>query len=193
MSSRLNLLFQTAPRQFLEKTVLFTDELTSPEATALMRNRLVHHLDLQPITTRATARVLSSLHLYSDMPLTSYFVPPSGSTLFPKYDPPYRFVFFPEFTGCRLLLRSEGDWLRVDCEEHLAGSLPPAESEPDSPFMDSFAYWDYTHGNLVGHIRATAIIVKEEGEPWTVMMQQIVGTEGFEVVRSLFTRPLKYF
>jgi hypothetical protein len=40
--------------------------------------------------------------------------------------------------------------------------------------MDSFAYWDYTRGELVGRIRATAVIVKEEGEPWTVMMQQIV-------------------
>ncbi len=193
MASRLNLLFQTAPKQFLERTVLFTDELTSPESAALMRNRTAHHIDLQPLKNRATAQVLSGLHLYSDTPLTSYFAPRGGSILIPKHDPPYRFVFFPEFSRSRLLLRAEGDaWLRVQCEEGVAGPMPAPESQPDSPYLDSFAYWDYTTGHLVGRIRATAVLVKDQDQPWTIFMQQIVGTPGFEVVRSLFSRTLRY-
>ncbi|MBV9154973.1 MAG: hypothetical protein JO097_01835 [Acidobacteriaceae bacterium] len=193
MASRLNLLFETAPKQFLEKTVLFTDELTSPESTALMRNRIAHCIDLQPLKGRATAQVLSGVHLYSDTPLTSYFTPPGGSALIPKDDPPYRFVFFPEFSRSRLLVRREGDgWLRLQCEEGLAGSMPAPESQPDSPYLDSFAYWDYTTGHLVGRVRATAVLVKEPNQPWTIFMQQIVGTPGFEVVRSLFSRSLRY-
>jgi hypothetical protein len=193
MASRLNLLFQTSPRQFLERTVLFTDELSSPDSVSKMRNRIAHHLDIQPMNDRATARVLSGLHQYSDMPLTSYFAPPGVSILIPKDNPPYRFVFFPEFNSCRILLRSEGeDWLRVECEQNVGGRLPAPEAASGSRYLDSFAYWDHTSGDLVGKIRATAVLVKEQGEPWTIFMQQIVGTPGFEVVRRLEMRRLRY-
>lgn len=193
MASRLNLLFQTAPRQFLEKTVLFTDELGTAESLALTRNRIAHHIDLTPLNVRAIARVLTGLHLYSDTPLTSYFVQPGSSALIAKKDPPYRFAFLSEFTCCRLLVRTDGDdWLRLQVEEGLAGSMPAPESQPESPYIDSFAYWDYTAGHLVGHIRATAVLVKEQDRPWTVYMQQIVGTAGHEVVRKLFSKTLRY-
>jgi len=193
MAARLNLLFQNAPKQFLEHTVLFTDRLTTPEFSNLMRHRAVHHIDLEPMQTRCSARVLPTINAYSDMPLTSYFAPPAGSALIPKEDPPCRFVFFPEFVGCRLLVRrEETDWLRIDCEPALGGSVPPAESQKDSVYVDSFAYWDHTRGHLVGRIRATTVLVKETGEPWTAYMQQIVGTPGFEVVRALYSRPLRY-
>jgi hypothetical protein len=86
----------------------------------------------------------------------------------------------------------EADWLRIECEQGLAGSLPPAETQKGSLHVDSFAYWDYTHGHLVGRIRATTVLVKERGEPWTVYMQQIVGTPGYEVVRELHWRALHY-
>jgi hypothetical protein len=193
MASRLNLLFQTAPKQFLEKTVLLSDELTSAEAQELMRNRIAHYIDIQPLQERTTARVLAGLHLYSDTPLRSYFVSPGRVTIIQKNDPPYRFVFLPEFNHCRLLIRAEGDeWLRLECEEGLAGPVLPRELEKDSPYLDSFAYWDYTRGELVGRIRATAVLVKEQNQPWTVLMQQIVGTPGHEVVRSVFSRTLRY-
>ena len=193
MASRLNLLFQTAPKQFLERTVLFTDELRTPENLALLRNRIANHIDIQPVNQQATAQVLANLHLYSDMPLTSYFVAPGSVAMIPKEDPPYRFVFFPEFANCRMLVSSEGeDWLRIQCEEGLSGRVPAAESQTESRYLDSFAYWDYTTGPLVGRIRATAVLVKEPGQPWTAFMQQIVGTPGHEVVRSLFSRALKY-
>ncbi len=193
MASRLNLLFQTAPRQFLERTVLFTDELSSPASLSLTRNRIAHHVDIQPLNERATARVLSGLHQYSDTPLTSYFVPPDISILIPRDDPPYRFVFVPEFNSCRILLRAEGEkLLRVDCERNLGGPMPPPESRPDAPYLDSFAYWDHTTDDLVGRIRATAVLVKEPDQPWTIFMQQIVGTPGFELVRRLETRALRY-
>jgi hypothetical protein len=193
MASRLNHLFQTAPKQFLEKTVLFTGELATSESLALTRNRIAHHIDLEPLDQRVNARVLTGLHLYSDTPLTSYFVPPGNSILIPRRDPPYRFVFFPEFSRCRLLLRAEGeDWLRVQLEEGLASAVPAAESQKNSPYLDSFAYWDYTTGDLVGTIRATAVLAKERDQPWTIYMQQIVGSLGHEVVRCLFSRPLRY-
>ncbi len=193
MASRLNLLFQTAPKQFLERTVLFTNELTSPESTALTQHRQVHFIDVQPIDTRTAARVLPNINAYSDLPLASYFIPPAGSALVPTENPPCRFVFLPEFVGCRILVRREGTgWLRFDCEVGLTGRVPPAESQKDSVYLDSFAYWDHTYGHLVGRIRATTVLVKETGEPWTIYMQQIVGTPGFEVVRQLISRKLRY-
>lgn len=193
MASRLNLLFQSAPKQFLERTVLFADELTAPESESLTRNRQVHNIDLEPVQTRCSARVLPNINAYSDLPLISYFVPLAGSALIPKENPPHRFVFLPEFVGCRLLVqREQAEWLRLDCEQGLVGVLPPAESHKGSKYVDSFAYWDYTDGHLVGRIRATAVLVKDPGEPWTVYMQQIVGTPGFEVVRQFVSRKLNY-
>lgn len=193
MASRLNLLFQTSPRTFLERTVLFTDELSSPASLSLMRNRIAHHLDIQPVNDRTTVRVLSGLHQYSDAPLTSYFAQPGVSIAIPKDNPPYRFVFFPEFNDCRVLVRADGEeWLRVECEQNVTGRLPAPEAEPGSPYLDSFAYWDHTSGDLVGRIRATVVLVKEQNQPWAILMQQIVGTPGFEVVRRLEMRALRY-
>ena len=193
MASRLNLLFRTAPKQFLEKQVLFTDELATPASLALMRDKLANHIDIQPLKHRCAARVLASLHLYDDLPLTSYFVAPERTILVPREHPPFAFVFFPEFTGCRLLIRPDGDdWLSLRCESGLTGRVPPIQAENGSHYIDSFAYWDYTTGDLVGRIRATAVLFKAQGEPWTMFMQQIVGTPGFEVVRSLFSRALRY-
>lgn len=157
-----------------------------------MRHRIAHFVDLQPMKERATARVLPFQHLYSDATLTSYFVAPGGFAIVPKEDPPYRFVFLPEFVGCRLLVSRESEQLlRFECEQGLAGPAPPPEFEPGSRYVDSFAYWDYTRGHLVGRIRATAVLVKEQAKPWTVFMQQIVGTPGFEQVRLLFSRALR--
>lgn len=193
MASRLNLLFQTAPRTFLERIVLFTDELSSPASLSLTRNRIAHHLDIQPVNDRTTVRVLSGLHQYSDAPLTSYFAQPGISIAIPKDNPPYRFVFFPEFNDCRVLVRADGEgWLRIECEQNVTGRVPASEADPGSPYLDSFAYWDHTSGDLVGRIRATAVLVKEQNQPWTIFMQQIVGTPGFEVVRRVEARPLRY-
>jgi hypothetical protein len=193
MASRLNLLFQSAPKQFLERTVLFTDELTSPQSSGLLRHKQIHFIDIEPLATRSSARVLPNLNAYADAPLRSYFVPPGGFALIPEEDPPCDFVFFPEFVGCRLLVQRESDeWLRLECEQGLAGRVPAAENQPGTRYTDSFAYWDYTSGHLVGRIRASAVLVKAAGEPWTFYMQQIVGTPGFEVVRELHWRKLRY-
>lgn len=193
MASRLNLLFNAAPRQFLERTVLFCDQLTSDESLSMMRNKITHFIDLEPLQLRASARVLAGLHQYEDTPLSSYFVPPVGTILVPKNDPPHRFVFLPEFSSSRLLVASDGDkWLKLSCEQNLSGTMPAAEAHPGSRYVDSFAYWDYTTGHLVGRIRGTAVLVKESDQPWTVYMQQIVGVPGHEQVRQLFSRALKY-
>jgi hypothetical protein len=186
MAERLNQLFQTAPDHYLERTVLLTDGLGTPESLEMIRSKGAHHVDLHSLKQRSYARLLTGLHHYRDMPLTSYIVIPGTPTLI-------RFVFCPEFACCRLLIQTEGtDWLKLSVEGGLAGPVSPPEDAPDSVYLDSFAYWDYTQGHLVGNIRATAVLVKDAGQPWTVLMQQIVGTAGFEVVRSLFSRPLRY-
>lgn len=195
MASRLNIRFVSAPKQFLERTVVFSDGLLSTESTALTRNRLTHFFDLEPSKERASVRVLAGQHLYSDdTHVTGYFVKPGSSTMVPKGDTPHQFVFLSEFTCCRLLVGNDGDdWLRLEMEENLVGRIPPAESASGSRFRDSFAYWDYTTGgDLVGRVRGTAVLVKQPAEPWTVYMQQIVGTPGFEQVRLLFSRQLRY-
>jgi hypothetical protein len=188
MASRLNHLFQTAPLQFLQRTVLFTDGLTSADSTQQMRHKIAHCIDLDPTGQhlQSRAKVLSSQHLYEDMPLIGYFVPPGGVALIPREDPPHRFVFLPEFTRCRLLITAHGECsLQLQLEENLAGVVP------NSTCLDAIGYWDFTTGHLLGVIRATAILVKDPGQPWTFIMQQIVGTQGRELVRQSFSRPLQ--
>jgi len=192
MSSRLNQLFQVAPASYLERTVLFTDSLSSHETLALTANRLVHHVDIEPINTRSRVRVLTALHQYSDVPMVSYVVPLVGFALVPKSDPPHDLVFLPEFTCCRLLVRSDGDWLRLSVDRDLHRMLPPPEAEADSPFCDSVNYWEFIAGDLVGSIRGTAVLAKEPDKQWRFLMQQIVGAAGHEVVRSTFSRDLRY-
>lgn len=193
MASRLNQLFQLAPHSYLERTVLLTDGLTSPESAALTTSRLVHNIDIDPVNVRSQARVLGGLHLYSDMHMVSYFVPLTGSTLVPKNDPPHRLVFLPEFTNCRLVVRTDGEnWLRLSLDTGLTAMLPPPETEPSSPYCDSFNYWETVTPDLVGRIRATAVLTKEKDKPWRFLMQQIVGPTGGEVVRKTFARDLRY-
>ncbi|MGC2658889.1 MAG: hypothetical protein WA324_13105 [Bryobacteraceae bacterium] len=193
MAERLNIRFVSAPKQFLEHTVVFTDGLLTGESAALTRNKLTHFFDLEPLKGRTALRVLAGQHLYSnDTHISGYFVKPGSSTMVPVGDTPHPYIFLSEFTSCRLLVRRDGDnWLRFEMEDNLSGSVPPAEG-PGSPFTDSYAYWDNTSGYLVGSIRGTAVVVKEPGGVWTIYMQQIVGTAGFEQVRMLFTRPLRY-
>ena len=190
MASRLNHLFQNAPQQFLEHTVLFADGLTSPESTAQMRHRMTHCIDLEPTRhhLQARARVLAAQHLYQDTPLVSYFVALAGVTLIPREDPPHQFVFLPEFTRCRLLVSADGDnGLKLQLEQNLSGKMPPPDPKR---YLDAFAYWDHMEGELVGVIRGTAVLHKLAGQPWTITMQQIVGTAGHELVRQSTTREL---
>jgi hypothetical protein len=88
-----------------------------------------------------------------------------------------------------LLISADGDnTLKLRIEENLSGKVPPPDP---ARYLDSFAYWDHTEGDLVGVIRGTALIYKAAGEPWKITMQQIVGTAGHELVRRTTTRPLK--
>jgi hypothetical protein len=185
MAFRLNHLFQTAPLNVLARTVIFVDRLHG----AHMRNKLTHFIDLEPTGKHARARVLAGMHEYQqDAPLQSYFVAPGTTTLVPREDPPYRFIFLPEFTNCRLLVSAHGDhgqYLRLQLEENMVGSVPaPGEG------FNSFAYWDHTTGLLVGVVRGTAVVYKQPGEPWTITMQQIIGIPGDELVRQVFTHQL---
>jgi hypothetical protein len=192
VSSRLNQLFQADPEAFLRRTVLFSDKLRSPESLVMTQNRIAHYIDIEPLGIRTTLRVLSSLQAYADMPLIGYFARPQHPVLLPKADSSSRFVFLPEFVSCRVLLRRDGSLLRIEVEQDLMSRFPGPETLPDSPYLDSFAYWDYTTGHLVGRIRATAVLVKHPDRPWTAYMQQIVGVEGHEVVRSVFSKEFCY-
>jgi hypothetical protein len=192
VAARLNQLFQLAPQSYLERTVLFTDGLASRETAALTANRLLHHVDIDPVNTRSQARILPGLHSYSDMPMVSYFVPLTGFAMAPKDDPPHCLVFLPEFTCCRLLVREDGDWLRLSLDHDLPSLLPPPENEIDSPFCDSINYWEFVTDDLVGRIRGTAVLIKEAAKPWRFVMQQIVGSPGAEVVRKTFSHDLRY-
>ena len=144
MASRLNIRFVSAPKQFLERTVVFSDGLLSAESSALSRNRLTHFFDFEPLKERTMLRVLAGQHLYeNDTHVTGYFVKPGASTMVPRGDTPHPFVFLSEFTCCRLLVRKDGDdWLRLEMEDNLVGRVPAAESGSDSPYTDSLAYWD---------------------------------------------------
>ena len=192
MASRLNQLFQIAPQAYLERTVLFTNDLSSDESRATMANRLIHHIDIDPVNTRSRARVLASIHQYSDQPMLSYVVPLEGVALVPKNDPPQMLVFLPEFTCCRLLVQDDQGWLRLSLDRDLNSMLPPPEAEPDSLYCDSINYWEFVADDLVGNIRGTAVLFKEPDQPWRFVMQQIVGAAGAEVVRRTFSRTLRY-
>ena len=157
-----------------------------------MRNKLTHFIDFEPVQLSASARVLSGLHEYQDAPLASYFVPPAGTLLLPKDNSPHRFVFLPEFSAARLLVGTDGGLLKLSVEQNLSGVMPAPEKHPDSRYVDSFAYWDHIGNDLVGRVRATAVLIKCPGEPWTIYMQLIIGIPGHEQVRRLFHRPLYY-
>jgi hypothetical protein len=186
MAFRLNHLFQTAPEAVLARTVIFMDGINP----AQMRHKLTHLIDLEPIGKHARARVLTGMHQYQqDSPLQSYYVVPGCATTVPRQNPPCRFVFLPDFTRCRLLISAEGDegqYLRLDLEENLNGTMPP----PDPKYLDCFAYWDHTNGPLLGIVRGTAVLYKQPDKPWAITMQQIVGIPGDEMVRMVFTRDL---
>jgi hypothetical protein len=195
MASRLNQLFQIAPDSFLERTVLFSHELASFESRSLMANKLVHHVDIDPIGTRSRVRLFPAIHQYfqhADVPMLSYVIPMEGFALVPKHEPPQKLVFLPEFTCCRLLVQDDEGLLRFSLDHDLKSILPPPEDEPDSRFCDSINYWEFVTSDLVGVIRGTAILFKELEQPWRFVMQQIVGPPGAEVIRQVFSRDLRY-
>jgi len=195
MASRLNQLFKVAPQSYLERTVLFSSELSTFESRAISANKLLHHVDIEPVNTRSRARLFPSLHQYAqcnDVPMVSYFVPYQGVALVPKEQTPHTLVFMPEFTCCRLLVQDDGSWLRLSLEHDLIRMLPPPEEENDSRFCDSINYWEFVTDDLVGSVRGTAVLFKEAERPWRFAMQQIVGPAGAEVVRKVFARDLRY-
>lgn len=164
------------------------DGLSTLEAAAQMRHKVAHFIDFERSGPHARARIFPAQHLYQDAPLPGYFLSPNEPILIPRDNPPHRFVFLPDFSRCRLLVSASGkDYLRLHLEQNLPGPVPPADP---ALYLDSFAYWDYTTGHLVGVIRGTAVLIKESDKPWTVVMQQIVGTAGHELVRQTFTRAL---
>ena len=195
MATRVNQLFLISPESYLHRTVLFSNDLATPESTMLMANKLLHHVDIEPVTNRSRVRLLSSIHEYSqhsDVPMISYVVPLEGVALVPKEGSPHTLVFIPEFTGCRLLVKDDEQWLQLSLNRELVRMETPPETEPGSRYCDSINYWEFAEKGLVGNIRGTAVLFKQPDKPWRFAMQQIVGPAGAEVVRKVFARDLRY-
>ena len=171
----------------MERTVIFVNQLDSPK----MRGKITHYIDLEPTGRHVQARALEGIHQYkADAPLVSYFVPGAQVALVKKDNPPHRFVFLPEFTNCRLTITADGtEYLRLQIEQGIHGAVPPPESHPNRQVLDCFSYWDYTKNDAIGVVRGTAVLFQQPGERWHVVMQQIVGIPGNELVRQIFMRP----
>ncbi len=194
MASRLNQLFQINPASYLERTVLLSNDLLSPESQDIMANRLIHHVDIEPVNTRSRARLLPNLHQYfqlSDVPMVSYVVPIEGTAQISKTDPQNDLVFIPEFTCCRLLVQDDEGLLRLSVDRGLLSMSPPPEQE-HSKYCDSINYFEYLTDDLVGSIRGTAVLFKQPDTRWRFAMQLIVGSAGHEVVHTVFSRDLRY-
>ena len=195
MSTRVNQLFLISPESYLHRTVLFSNDLATPESAALMANKLLHHVDIEPVTNRSRVRLFPSIHEYarhSDVPMISYVVPLEGVALVPKEGSPHTLVFIPEFTCSRLLVHDDEQWLRLSLNRDLIRMQTPPETEPGSRYCDSVNYWEFVEKGLVGNIRGTAVLFKQPAKPWRFAMQQIVGPAGAEVVRKVFARDLRY-
>ncbi len=195
MATRLNQLFLISPESFLNRTVLFSNDLATPESFRLMANKLLHHVDIEPVTNRSRVRLLTGINEYSqhsDVPMLSYVVPMEGVALVPKEGSPHTLVFIPEFTCCRLLVQDDEQWLRFSLNRDMFRIETPPETEQGSRYCDSINYWEFVERGLVGNIRGTAILFKQPEKPWRFAMQQIVGPAGAEVVRKVFARDLRY-
>ena len=74
MSTRVNQLFLISPESYLHRTVLFSNDLATPESSRLIANKLLHHVDIEPVTNRSRVRLFSNIHEYaphSDVPMIS--------------------------------------------------------------------------------------------------------------------------
>ena len=193
MAARLNQLFRTAPRQYLERTVLFLSSLCEWEYQPLLRTRIVNFFDLDPVGIHSRMIVLSGLHCYTDTPLSGYFLPPGGTVTLPTADGPHVFLFVRDFLNSAIHLSREGDEvIRLYHEEGISRSSMEHGFSHAANISQSIPFYEMIDENSLTPLRASALFYKPQGRPWRLMVQQIAGPEGCEVVLALREKDLDY-
>jgi hypothetical protein len=192
MASYLNLLLANSPVPFLERTVLVMSGSDEPTSARLLRTKTVNFFDLESEGRKAKLRVLDGLHQYTDMPLRGYYLNAGGMVVLPMHDAPSQFCFLRTFSNSRLHVTREGDsLLRIYHEQQLGGGSASAVGHTDN-MLDEISSRECLLPDVVGPVQGNALIYKPQAGRWSLLVQQIVGVEGRELVHRVVQRPLQY-
>ena len=192
MSERLNLLFRNAPQAFLNRVVLLTESVNEGDAARQLWAKSVNFFDFVPDGPKAQLRVLEGLHLYADTPITGYFLGRGGAVTLPTTDTAHVFCFLRSFLNVTLYVVREGESLiRVFNEEQMEDGPVSAMVAASGELLDRVHWKECVDQSVLSPIRASAVLWKPLGEPWTVITQQIVGVTGREFVYRTTARVLK--
>jgi hypothetical protein len=192
MSERLNLLFKAAPLAFLERVVFVTDTVGDQGAARQLWAKSVNFFDLHPDGPKAQLSVIDGLHLYSDAPLTGYFLAPGGSVTLPTTDGAHVFCFLRSFLNVTLYVVREGESLvRIFNQEQIEDGPVSAMVAAAGEELDRVHWKECVSTDVLSPIQANAVLWKPRGEPWTLIAQQLVGVKGREFVYRATARPLQ--
>jgi len=192
MSDRLNLLFRAAPLTFLQRVVFVTDTVSDRGAARTLWAKSINFFDLTADGPKAQLGVIDDLHLYSDAPLTGYYLPSGGAVTLPTTDTAHAFCFLRSFLNVTLYVVREGESLiRVFNQEQIENGPVSAMVAEAGEELDRVHWKQCVSTNVLSPIQASALLWKPIGEPWTLVTQQIVGVKGREFVYRATARPLK--
>jgi hypothetical protein len=192
MASHLNLLLANSPAPFLERTVLVMDGLNEPSAARLLRTKTVNFFDLEAEGRKAKIRVFAGLRQYTDAPLHGYYLDAGGTAVLPMREDLCQFCFLRTFSNSRLYVAREGaSLLRIYQEQLLGGGSASAVGHTGN-MLDEISWCDCLQRDVVGPVQGNALLYKRQSEPWSLLVQQIVGVEGRELVHRVVHRPLQY-
>lgn len=192
MSERLNLLFKAAPLAFLQRVVFAPDAVADQGAARQLWAKSVNFFDLRPDGPKAQLGVIDALHLYSDAPLTGYFLAPGGSVTLPTTDGAHVFCFLRSFINVTLYIVREGDSLiRIFNQEQIEDGPVSAMVAAAGEELDRVHWKECVRTNVLSSVQASAVLWKPQREPWTLIVQQIVGVKGREFVYRATARPLQ--
>ena len=192
MASHLNLLLSNSPLPFMERTVLVTEGLNEPSMARLLRTKRINFFDLEPDGRKANLRVFEGLHQYADTPIGGYYLDAGGTVVLPAGNTSCQFCFLRTFSNCRLYATREGESLiRLYQEQQLGGGSASGVAHTGD-MLDEVSWSECLQRDIVGPLRATALLHKPPLERWSLLVQQIVGVEGRELVHRVVRRPLQY-
>jgi len=192
MASHLNLLLSNSPLPFMERTVLVTEGLNEPSMARLLRTKTINFFDLEPDGRKANLRVFEGLHQYADTPIGGYYLDAGGTVVLPAGNTSCQFCFLRTFSNSRLYVAREGDsLLRIYQEQQLGGGSASAVGHTGN-MLDEVSWCECLQRDVVGPVQANALLYKRQSEPWSLLVQQIVGVEGRELVHRVVQRPLQY-
>ena len=192
MSERLNLLFKAAPVAFMQRVVFVPETVTDQGAARQLWAKSVNFFDLRPDGPKAQLSVMDGLHLYSDAPLTGYFLAPGGSVTLPTTDGVHAFCFLRSFLNVTLYVVREGESLiRIFNQEQIEDGPVSAMVAAAGEELDRVHWKECVSTNVLSPLQANAVLWKPQGEPWTLITQQTVGVKGREFVYRANVRRLK--